>query len=84
MSKYENEEIIEIEEIEPISNLAFSERLICLGTGAYIVFTGARKLFKKPLSALTEVALGGALLYRGAAGYCPIKGCAEKKINGSD
>lgn len=78
MSRYDNEEIVEIEEIETISNLAFSERLICVGTGAYMIFNGLGKLFKRPLSAVSEVAIGGALLYRGGTGYCAIKGYCEK------
>jgi len=29
-------------------------------------------MFKRPLSSLAEVAVGGALILRGATGYCPV------------
>lgn len=84
MSKYDNAEIVEIEEIETVSNLAFSERLICVGTGAYMVFNGLSKLFRRPLSAIGEVAIGGALLYRGGVGYCPAKAYCQQEGDAFD
>ncbi|SFC75596.1 Protein of unknown function [Parapedobacter composti] len=54
-------------------NIANSERLLSVGAGAFILYTGITCLFKSPLSALAEITAGGFLLLRGATGYCPVK-----------
>lgn len=53
-------------------NIANSERVLSIAAGAFVFYTGITGLFKKPLTALAEVAVGGALILRGATGYCPI------------
>jgi hypothetical protein len=57
----------------PNGNLERSERLISIGTGAFIGLKGLGNIFSHPLIALTELGLGGALLYRGMTGFCHVK-----------
>jgi|GEM_PF-1132196 len=59
-------------------NIAFSERVISIGAGTYMIYKGVRELFKKPLLALGQVAIGSALLYRGATGTCDVKRVLER------
>ncbi|MFB2121031.1 DUF2892 domain-containing protein [Parapedobacter sp. 2B3] len=54
-------------------NIANSERLLSVAAGAFVLYTGITRMFKTPLSSLAEVAVGGALILRGATGYCPVK-----------
>lgn len=54
-------------------NVGQTERIISIGSGAFIALKGISNLFSHPLLALTEIGLGGALLYRGITAYCPIK-----------
>ena len=54
-------------------NIANSERLLSVTAGAFVLYTGITRMFKTPLSSLAEVAVGSALILRGATGYCPIK-----------
>lgn len=55
------------------ANVGKSERIISVGTGAFITLKGISNLFSHPLLALAELGFGGALLYRGLTGYCPVK-----------
>ncbi len=55
------------------ANIASSERLLSVAAGAFVLYTGITRMFKTPLSSLAEVAVGGALILRGATGYCPVK-----------
>lgn len=68
-------------EDECIPNIDFSERVISIGSGTYMIYKGVRELFKKPLLALGQVAIGSALLYRGATGVCDVKKVLEKVTN---
>ncbi len=63
-------------------NIANSERLLSVGAGAFVLYTGITRMFKTPLSSLAEVVVGGALILRGATGYCPLKDsvCPEREI----
>lgn len=54
-------------------NIANSERLLSVAAGAYVFYTGILGIFNSPFTAIGEVALGGALMLRGATGYCPLK-----------
>ena len=55
------------------ANVGKSERIISLGAGAFIALKGITNVFSHPFLALIEIGLGGALLYRGLTGYCPVK-----------
>ncbi|MCL4639806.1 MULTISPECIES: YgaP family membrane protein [Olivibacter] len=61
------------------TNIEFSERVISIGTGTYMIYKGVRELFKRPLLALGQVAIGSALLYRGATGTCDVKRLIERE-----
>jgi len=72
-----NKEYLLVED-ECTTNVDFSERVISIGTGTYMIYKGVRELFKKPLLAIGQVAIGSALLYRGATGNCEVKRLIEK------
>ena len=55
------------------ANVGKSERIISLGAGAFIALKGISNVFSHPFLAITELGLGGALLYRGLTGYCAVK-----------
>lgn len=59
-------------------NIATSERILSVVAGGLIFGIGITRLFKKPLSALTGVGIGGALIVRGATGHCCVKDKFEK------
>lgn len=55
------------------ANVGTSERILSLGAGAFIALKGISNVFSHPLIAITELGVGGALLYRGLTGYCAVK-----------
>lgn len=57
----------------PHANVGKTDRIISVGTGAYIFFKGITNLFSSPILALTEAGIGAALLHRGITGNCAIK-----------
>mgnify|MGYP003575261127 CR=1 FL=1 len=63
----------------PNANVDKSERYVSLGTGAFIALKGIGNIFSHPLLAVSELAIGGALLYRGMTGYCPVKNMLENQ-----
>lgn len=63
----------------PNANVTKSERILSVGTGAFILFKGLTNIFSHPIIALGEVAIGGSLLQRGMTGYCPVKAMLEEK-----
>ncbi|WP_134089154.1 DUF2892 domain-containing protein [Olivibacter sp. XZL3] len=66
------------------TNIEFSERVVSIGTGTYMIYKGVRELFKRPLLALGQVAIGSALLYRGATGTCDVKRIIEREYQESE
>lgn len=54
-------------------NISNSERFISIASGSFILFNGLVNIFNRPKSSFFKVAAGGALLMRGAMGYCPLK-----------
>ena len=65
-----------LQEASDNRNIANSERLLSVAAGAFVLYTGITRMFKTPLASLAEVAVGGALILRGATGYCPVKDAA--------
>lgn len=63
------------------ANVGKSERIVSVGAGAFIALKGITNVFSHPLIALTELGLGGALLYRGITGYCPVKEKMDEQEN---
>lgn len=61
----------------PDANVGKSERIISLGTGAFILFNGITNIFSHPLLSLGKIMIGGSLLQRGLTGYCPLKSAME-------
>jgi len=57
----------------PYANVGKTDRIISVGTGAYIFLKGITNLFSHPVLALTEVSIGATLLHRGITGNCAIK-----------
>jgi uncharacterized membrane protein len=55
-----------------VVNVGNNERIISAAVGAFLLSSGLNNLFKHPVSALVRTVLGGALLYRGASGHCPV------------
>ncbi len=55
------------------SNIGESERIVSAAFGAFMFWKGVSDIFSKPSNAVWELVLGGALIYRGATGYCAIK-----------
>lgn len=63
------------------ANIGKSERLLSIGTGAFIGLKGITNIFSNPLTALVELGIGGALLYRGVTGYCAVTAMVEENMN---
>ena len=55
------------------SNIENSERIVSAAFGAFMFWKGASDIFSKPSNAVWELIIGGALIYRGATGYCAVK-----------
>lgn len=55
-----------------VLNVGQTERLVSVGLGAFLLSSGFNNLFSHPLKGLIRTVLGGALLYRGATGHCPV------------
>lgn len=73
-----------LQEANENRNIASSERLLSVAAGAFVLYTGITRMFRTPLSSLAEVAVGGALILRGATGYCPVKDsvCCNRATTG--
>ncbi|WP_423146492.1 YgaP family membrane protein [Rubrolithibacter danxiaensis] len=61
------------------ANIEMSERIVSLGTGSFIALKGLATIFSSPLISLLEIAAGGALIYRGVTGNCPVKSKFDNK-----
>jgi hypothetical protein len=63
----------------PNANIEMSERIVSLGTGAFLALKGGSNLFSHPFIALLELAIGGSLLYRAITGYSFVKEMIENQ-----
>ena len=54
-----------------------SERILSVVAGGFILGAGVKFLIKHPLTALSGLSLGGALVYRGVTGKCAVKKAIE-------
>lgn len=54
-------------------NIANSERVVSLATGSFVLYKGITGFLDAPFSSLIATIVGGALIWRGATGYCPVK-----------
>lgn len=55
-----------------VVNVGYNERLISAALGAFLLSSGLGELTKHPIKGLIRTGLGGALLYRGMSGHCPV------------
>lgn len=55
-----------------VLNVGQTERLVSVGLGSFLLSSGLHNLFRHPIKGLLQTAIGGALLYRGATGHCPV------------
>jgi uncharacterized membrane protein len=53
-------------------NVGQSERMVSVGLGAFLLSSGLNNLTRHPIKGLIRTILGGALLYRGVSGHCPV------------
>ncbi len=53
-------------------NVSNFERIASAAIGAFLVFNSIKKIGRAPLRSISRIAAGGALLYRGVSGYCPV------------
>ncbi|HIY76291.1 MAG TPA: DUF2892 domain-containing protein [Candidatus Sphingobacterium stercorigallinarum] len=58
-------------------NVSSSERVLSVIAGGFILGVGVKNLFSRPLTAFSGITLGGALVYRGITGSCPVKAAVE-------
>ncbi|MFZ4861483.1 YgaP family membrane protein [Sphingobacterium sp. Mn56C] len=65
-------------------NVGTSERILSVVAGGFILGVGIKKIIKNPISALTGLSIGGALIYRGITGHCTAKSALEKMTNKED
>lgn len=59
-------------------NIGTSERILSVVAGGLIFGVGIKKVIKHPMTAITGLTLGGALVYRGITGHCTIKSALDK------
>lgn len=55
-----------------VVNVGQTERMISVGLGAFLLSSGLGNLTSHPIKGLLRTVIGGALLYRGASGHCPV------------
>ena len=55
-----------------ILNVGQSERMVSVGLGAFLLSSGLNNLSRHPVKGLLRTLIGGALLYRGVSGHCPV------------
>jgi uncharacterized membrane protein len=53
-------------------NVGQNERMISVGLGAFLLSSGFNNLTRHPIKGLLRTLIGGALLYRGVSGHCPV------------
>jgi uncharacterized membrane protein len=57
---------------EIVQNVSNFERGLSIGIGALLVYSAIRNFKKTPVRAIFRSALGAAMVFRGAAGNCPV------------
>lgn len=65
-------------------NVGTSERILSVIAGGLILGIGTKRLLKNPLTAISGITLGGALVYRGVTGHCTIKAAVDNLANEKD
>lgn len=57
------------------------ERVLSIGAGAALAIYGIKRVRKSPITAISQLSLGGALLWRGISGRCKVKEIIADQIN---
>lgn len=65
-------------------NIGTSERILSVVAGGLILSIGVRHLLKNPITSISGVGLGGALVYRGITGKCTIKTVVDQMAKEKD
>ncbi|WP_140938216.1 YgaP family membrane protein [Sphingobacterium lumbrici] len=65
-------------------NVGVSERVLSVISGGLILGIGVKQLFRNPISAISGITLGSALVYRGVTGHCTVKNAIEKVTEKED
>lgn len=65
-------------------NVSTSERILSVVAGGLILSIGVKQFLKNPITAISGVGLGGALVYRGITGKCTVKSAIEQLTNEKD
>lgn len=65
-------------------NVGVSERVLSVISGGLILGIGVKQLFRSPISAISGITFGGALVYRGITGHCTVKRAIEKVTEKDD
>lgn len=55
-----------------VVNVGQTERMVSVGLGAFLLSSGLGNLTRHPIKGLLRTLVGGALLYRGVSGHCPV------------
>jgi len=55
-----------------VVNVGQTERMVSVGLGAFLLSSGLGNLTSHPIKGLLRTLVGGALLYRGVSGHCPV------------
>ena len=56
----------------PIQNVSNFERGLSIGIGALLIYSAVKNFKKTPVRAIFRSGLGAAMVFRGAAGNCPV------------
>lgn len=56
------------------------ERVLSIGSGAALAIYGIKRVRKSPITAISQLSLAGALLWRGISGRCKAKEIIDKKL----
>lgn len=53
-------------------NVGSTERMVSVFAGSFLLTRGLKNIFRSPTLAVAATIAGGAMLYRGITGYCPV------------
>lgn len=57
------------------------ERVLSIGSGAALALYGIKRIKKSPVTAISQLSLAGALLWRGISGKCKVKEMVAEQMD---